>query len=183
MTLPTQTIRDALLVATISCSVLAFWQTAFGYLSVLKNPLPMMAALVLSLLLSFIYDLKHGVSRVAFVSLATSCLFFAAAPSVASLFRDYYLFVLRDLQDVQKIDPHFMESTTEYVSALHNPAVGIGSCFALALATLRLPLQKITNKVLGILFIEPKQNECCSLCGQIITQPTKATLTNNLDKN
>lgn len=182
MNLINQTKRDVLLAIIILLAILIFWESSLGYLSELKNPLPMMAALVFSLLLGCFYELKDGATRAAFISLTTSCLFFSIAPSLADIYRDYYLYMLDEIEKGGPVYPELLDSNGEYISAIHNPAFGIGSCFALALTTLRLPFQKITTKALSFVFIVSVKQVCCPLCGQTVPKSAEAALA-NIDEN
>lgn len=160
-----QPVRDGLLAACLFGFLWLYWSSLDSYLSSLSNPLPMKFVLVMSLLIAMVYEVKGSRLREASIFVLTTALIFAVAPWLASEYREWYLGIIEELKAA--------EGTVdviggEYVRAVNNPAVGIGACFAMAVATVRLPFQRVLRSILWKLFIVGKPEALCPHCGQDI---------------
>lgn len=160
--------RDILITSLIIVGALIYFSGLDLYLSDLSNPLPLKFVLGASLLLSFFYDLKSGIKRDGFVLVAASALIFSAASFLSIDIREVYLAIIADLKN----QPGAKELIGyEYVRAVENKAVGIGACFACALAVIRLPLKNLMVRLLTILLVtKEKRNRYCSSCGELIAK-------------
>lgn len=144
------------------------WAYLFGldqYLIGLSNPLPMKIVLLTSLFVSFLYDVKAGISRESGAALVTTSIIFCAASYLAFEYRAVYLSLIDDFKSVDELKEAVGQ---EYVRAVSNPAVGIGACFAAAVATLRLPFQKIIYEKIHVVLLKKRSNEICEHCGQLL---------------
>ena len=148
--------------------LVAIWIYLFGldrYLIGLSNPLPMKFVLITSLLVSFLYDAKAGIGRASGVGMVTTSTIFCLASYLAFEYRSIYLALIEDFKSVNELKEAVGQ---EYVRAVSNPAVGIGACFAAAVATLRLPFQKIIYKKIHAVLLKKRSNEICEHCGQLL---------------
>lgn len=154
---------DVMVFLLLSLFVFLYFHGLDFYLVGLSNPLPMKFILGTTLFVGFLYDLHSGLSRKAGISVLATAIVFAAATILAGEYRGIYLSFLVDLKSAREATNIIGE---EYVLAINNPAVGIGSCFALALASIRLPLRAIMHKLLSTLFIVEGNLKDCPCCGR-----------------
>lgn len=136
------------------------------YLESLPNPWVMGYILGCSLGIALIYDIKGGLHRWVLVNVITTVLLFALASFAAIEVREVYMSILAELDNISPEDLA-KAGYENYVSAAKNPAVGIGTCFAVSLALLRLTLTKPISKLVQALLIKD-QPSCCHACGQRI---------------
>ncbi|USD35524.1 MULTISPECIES: hypothetical protein [Vibrio] len=133
------------------------------YVSGVPNPSLMMFMLGFSLLIAFVYDLKTGRSRRTLALLTSSAVLFSIAPYMAIELRVIYLDIISILGDIP-IEELEANGYQHYVNILLNPMMGIGSCFAIALAVIRLVLGRlVTNLLLNIIL--GHGGEYCASCG------------------
>ncbi|HGE8240973.1 hypothetical protein LZT27_12575 [Aeromonas veronii] len=159
-----QIVRDTFLVPSLLFALFVYWCGLERYLNGLSNPLPMKFILCTSLFISAMYELKIGSFRADMVSLLATSIIFAVSPWLACEYRNWYLNFIDQLKGVQEATDAIGH---EYIRAVENPAVGIGSCFAMALATIRLPLNRIIKASLERAFIVKNSDSVCPHCGQV----------------
>ncbi len=167
-----QPVRDGFLVTCLLVLLWLYWSSLDSYLSSLSNPLPMKFVFATSLLVAVIYEVKGSLRREAAIAVLTTAVIFAVAPWLAAEYREWYLGIIEDLKAAEgAVDV----IGAEYVRAVDNPAVGIGACFAMALATVRLPFQRVIKSILWNVFIVGKREALCPHCGQRIESKSVAT--------
>lgn len=160
--LPRQAIRDVLLAASLVVTMLIYWSSLDGYLSSLSNPFPMKFVFAISFLVAMIYEVKGCQRREAVIAALATAVIFAISPFLATEYREWYLGIIEDLMTAEgAVDA----IGAEYIHAVNNPAVGIGACFALALATVRLPFKRVIRSTLRRVFIVDKRETLCPHCG------------------
>lgn len=105
------------------------------YVAGLAHPLPMMGSFGLLLAIACYYELRDGLNRhtVALVTVQVWLFAFAA------IFAPFLRGMLVETLEAFATTPELVAlSGQEYASALHNPVLGYGSCFALCLALFRV---------------------------------------------
>jgi hypothetical protein len=160
------TIRFFSWAAAMVLSAKLYWFSLDGYLSDLTNPAPMKFVLGVSLFLALIYDLydaKKNKPRASAAVLAT-CLIFAVSPWVATEYRELYLHAIGEFKAMEEAANLLGH---EYVRAVDNPAVGMGACFGLALASLRIPFKTVLARLLTALVAPEGVRQACPHCGQV----------------
>jgi hypothetical protein len=163
--------RQAALVVPSAGAILLYWQSLTVYLSSLSNPAPMQFVLCGSLVLALIYDFKGGIRYDTMVAVLVTCLVFAMAGVLAAEYRVIYLEAIEHLRG----DAAFSQAVgEEYVRAVDNPAVGIGACFAMALASIRLPFRGVFHWLLMRAFFGQPDTAPCPHCGQLTASHSKA---------
>lgn len=153
----------ACLILIIGCFTLFFYGLHL-YLKDIPNPFVMMFIMASSLLISLIYDFKQGLNRKSFTSGITTVIIYALTPYLSIECRIYYLEVVAALQDIpaQELEA---QGFHHYVRAITNPMLGIGSCFGISLAALRLPMGNVLNKLIYKALYQ-QEVDYCSCCGK-----------------
>jgi hypothetical protein len=160
--------RGSLGVVISALALYTFVTGLTGYLSVLNNPMPMMFVLVFSMAVSVAYDIKDGFNREAIITVVSTCVVFALATWLAPVYRDWYLEMINQLKQVKDADAVI---GNEYIRAINNPAVGIGACYAMAIASIRLSFSRLIRFMLRSILLEKENVERCWCCGQPINLP------------
>lgn len=161
------TLREVALVVALALATCFYWFGLGEYLSGLSNPLPMKFILAVSLVVGLVYEVKGESRKSALAAMLATALIFALSPWLAAEYREVYLAAIEELKSIKEAEQVI---GVEYVRAVNNPAVGIGGCFGLALATLRIPFQGLLRKGLKRVFIPQGDQQVCAHCGQAITQ-------------
>lgn len=159
-----QLVRDVVLLLSLLTALLIYWYGLGQFLYGLSNPRPMKLMLCSSLIISVLYELKNDSLRNDATSILATAIIFSTSPWLAYEYRDWYVDLIVQLKDV----PEAIDALgQEYFHAVENPAVGIGSCFAMAHLTIRLPFNRVVRPSLDSFFIMNKGKCVCPRCGQI----------------
>ncbi len=137
-----------------------------SYLSGLTNPLPMKFVLGTSLVIAILYSLKNGLSRQVGIEVIATTIIFALASFLSIEYREAYLAIVNELKSQKGLEEVI---GVEYVRAVENRAVGIGACFAMGLASIRLPFNRLLSTALKKLLVLPASGQSnCPHCGQLV---------------
>lgn len=148
-----------LLIGGLGLLVYFLWH----YVSKLSHPLPMMGSFGLLLAIACYYEVRAGLSRHTLALVTVQVWLFVFAALFAPFLRDLLVETLQAFAAT----PELVElSGQEYASALHNPVLGYGSCFALGLALLRVFFTEAVKHVLfGWSLEESDLPQPCPYCG------------------
>lgn len=157
--------RDFGLVALNILGVILFYHELTVYLAPLKNPVPLELAFSFSLSLAVFMELRYGFNRIVIIQLTTTVLVFIFGTFIAHLLRYQYLSLTTFL--ISEPDVEGMIGT-DYYTALTNPAIGYGSCFAAGLSFSRLLIWKKLRRILFAIFMRGCSDKACPCCGTVV---------------
>lgn len=157
--------RDPVLVALNVLCIIIFHYELTAYLAPLQKPFPLELGFSFSLALAVFMELRHGFNRLVFIQLTTTVIVFIFGTFVAHLLRYQYL----SLASFMISEPD-IESVigSDYYTALTNPAIGYGSCFAAGLSFSRLFVWKILRRLLLAIFTRGCSDKICPCCGTAV---------------
>ncbi|MEM0550475.1 MULTISPECIES: hypothetical protein [Aeromonas] len=160
-----QFLRDVLLVLCLILALQLYWLGLGHYLQSLSNPMPMKFILATSFCVGAMYELKGNASRQGVIAILVIAIIFAIAPWLSIVIRGWYLGIIAELKSVHEATEMI---GVEYVRAVENPAIGIGSCFAMATAALRLSCYRMFKYWLTRMLLINGDQNVCPHCGQIV---------------
>lgn len=157
--------RDLGLVALNVLCIILFYHELTAYLSPLQKPVPLELGFSFSLALAVFMELRHGFNRFVLIQLTTTVLVFICGTFIAHVLRYQYLsltFFLISEPDIENMIGR------DYYTALTNPAIGYGSCFAAGLSFSRLFIWKMLRRVLFEIFMRGCSDKICPCCGTAV---------------
>ncbi|MDE9446838.1 hypothetical protein KKJ04_14805 [Xenorhabdus bovienii] len=157
--------RNFGLVGLNALAVTLFVHELTTYLAPLQKPVPLALAFYFSLALAIFMELRYGFNRFVIVQLTATVLVFLCGTFIAYLLRDQYLSFTVILTSEPEIESVI---GTDYYTALTNPAIGYGSCFAAGLSFSRLFLWKRFRRILLSIFMRDRDEKSCPCCGSIV---------------
>lgn len=135
------------------------------YLSSLQRPIPLEFTFLFSLALSVLMHLRYGLGRFVAVELTATVLVFTFGILIAEQLRIQYLSLSSFITSQPKIEDMI---GTDYYTALTNPAIGYGSCFAMGLSFSRLFIWRKVRGILRTIFMRDCSEQGCPCCGTVV---------------
>jgi len=145
-----------------------FFSALAQYLEGLQKPFLLLFAFGVSLVATYVYEIKSEPSRHGVVGIAATAILFTAGIQLAQYFRLYYVDLLTNIDQIQGAKELLGQ---EYLSLVHSKVVGYGGAYGLGLITTRVLGQHALKKVLTALLITTEfQKTKCHHCQQDITR-------------
>lgn len=156
--------RDLACVIIFIVAVVYYFHNLTDYLSAVQKPMLLEIGFAGSLVIALLYDLNRNSVRFSLVHATRTAILFGLGVSVAHYLRDQYLNLRAELTNIHELREFMSE---DVFSALMNPVVGYGGCFAVGMVFMRLALGRSIERGLTTAFVMPKfMPSICPHCDQ-----------------
>lgn len=158
-----QTRRDLACAAILVCAVACYIHNLDGYFAAMHKPILLILGFAGSLVFALVHDVNRLHARLSAVRCARTAIVFSIAVVAANFFRDGYVTMRAIIANVSEAQELL---GPDAYSALTNPFVGYGGCFAFSLLFTRWmlggKLERLLTKVLVLPGVFPKVCPCCA---------------------